>query len=257
VIRPLRALGRLLRCGWFLTHFTLRWRWKMPPRDGAEYEAWRRGYFQGAASGLLDGLGIDVEVDGSFPREGGILVTNHLGYVDVLVLASLGPSVFVSRADVEHWPLIGRLTRWCGTIYIDRERRDQIPDVIRQMRGALDSGSQVVFFPEGTSGSGDGVMAFRASLFDVATRGEIPIRVGALTYRTPDGEPPARDAVCWWGDASFARHLFGLAGLREVSAHVAFPDRVFRGTQRKQLAGECQAAITEIFVPVTGSEAAS
>ena len=99
-------------------------------------------------------------------------------------------------------------------------------------------------------------MPFRASLFDVATADEIPVRVGALTYRTAPGEPPARDSVCWWGDAGFARHFIGLVGLSQITARVVFPDEVFRSRDRKELAQATEAAVSAAFVPVTGSEGA-
>lgn len=256
MIRNLRALVRTVGLLGFLIAFSLKMRWRRPAVGTPEYEAWRRDYFTGASRGILARMNVDVHVEGKFPEEGGVLVTNHLGYVDVLVLASLGPTVFVSRADVAQWPVVGRLTRWCSTIYIDRARHEQIPGVIGEMRSALATGAQVVFFPEGTSGSGEAVMPFRASLFDVATRGDAPVRVAALSYRTPAGEPPARDSVCWWGDAGFAGHFLVLAGLSQVTASVRFPGDVIHSEDRKDLAQQCHAAVTEVFVPVTGSEGA-
>lgn len=253
MIRAFRSLFRIARTFGFLVGFTARMRLRQPPPDSPDYETWRREYFGGACRGILRRLNARVEVDGTFPLEGGFLVTNHLGYFDVLVLASLGPVVFVSRADVEHWPLVGRLTKWCSTIYIDRARREQIPSVVDEMRSALATGSQVVFFPEGTSGPGDAVMPFRASLFDAASAGDVPVRVGALSYATRSGDPAAREAVCWWGDAGFARHFFRLAGLSQITAKVTFPDGVYRSADRKVLAQQCRDAVQSAFVPVTGS----
>lgn len=257
MIRFVRALGRILRVAGFLLAFTVKMRLGRPLPNAPGYEGWRRTYFQGVCRGILERLNLRVEVEGSFPGSGGILVTNHLGYLDVLVLASLGPTVFVSRADVEHWPVIGPLTRWCSTIYIDRGRRDQIPEVIAEMEKALGTGSQVVFFPEATSGPGDQVMPFRASLFGVATGERVPVRVAALSYRTPVGEPPARDSVCWWGDAGFGRHFFRLAGLSQITASVVFPGGVIEAGDRKALARRCHAAVSEVFIPVTGTEEAA
>jgi len=247
-------MGRILRAAAFLAGWTLRMRRRRPAMDNGHYEDWRRAYFGGSVRGILDRLNVHVESTGEFPSKGGILVSNHLGYLDVFVLASLGPTVFVSRSDVEHWPVFGPLTKWCSTIYIDRERRDQIPAVIEAMADALSTGSQVVFFPEGTSGSGETVMPFRPSLFGVATAGEIPVHAATLTYATLPEDPVARDSVCWWGDDSFAGHFFGLAGLREVRAKVHFIDGTFRGENRKELAKRCHQAILEHFEPVTGSE---
>jgi len=254
VTRSFRSLVRIVRAVGFLAVWTVRMRLRRPAEGSEGYEDWRRAFFGGAVRGILDRLNVSVEATGEFPRTGGILVSNHLGYLDVFVLASLGPTVFVSRADVEHWPVLGPLTRWCSTIYIDRERRDQIPAVIETMADALSTGSQVVFFPEGTSGSGDTVKPFRASLFGVATEGGIPVHAATLSYATLPGDPVARDSVCWWGDDSFASHFFGLAGLREVRASVHFIEQPFTGDDRKELARRCHQAVLEHFQPVTGSE---
>lgn len=248
-----RAHWRILRIGLFLAAFTLRMRLGKPAESSPDFENWRRLYFGGACRGILARLGIRVQMRGEFPDSGGVLVTNHLGYLDVLVLASLGPTVFVSRADVEHWPLIGPLTRWCSTIYIEREKRDQLPEVISRMGAALRTGSQVVFFPEGTSGAGDEVMPFRPSLFGAAADGATTVRAAVISYSTVDGDPPARDSVCWWGDAGFVRHFYGLARLRQVEASVGFLEDEFRSSDRKELARRSHEAISRAFEPVTGS----
>lgn len=251
--RSWRALIRIVRCTAFLGAWTIRLRVCRPARTSPDYEAWRRRFFGGAARGLLRRLGVELDVEGEFPAGAGILAANHLGYLDVLVLAALGPSVFVSRADVADWPLLGPLTRWCGTIYIDRGRHEQIPLVVEQMGQALGTGARVVFFPEGTSGAGDRVMPFRGPLFEVAMRTAAQVHVAALSYRTEPGDPVARDSVCWWGDAGFFRHFFGLAGLRRVRARVRFSTAPVTGVDRKELARNCHARISEHFEPVTGS----
>jgi 1-acyl-sn-glycerol-3-phosphate acyltransferase len=253
----LRAVWRILRVALFLAAFTIRMRLTKPADSSPEFEQWRREYFGGACRGILERLGVRVRARGEFPDSGGILVTNHLSYLVVLVLASLGPTVFVSRADVAHWPLIGPLTRWCSTIYIEREKRDQLPEVISRMGDALRTGSQVVFFPEGTSGAGDEVMPFRPSLFGVAADGEVTVRAAVISYQTVDGDPPARDSVCWWGDAGFVRHFIGLAGLRRVAVNVGFLEGELRSSDRKELARRCHEAISRAFEPVTGSEGAA
>lgn len=256
MIRSLVAFGRVARIGGFLAAWTLRMRLRRPATGSAAYEEWRRTYFCGAAEGILQRLGVHIESEGEFPPGGGLLVSNHLGYLDVLVLAALGPAVFVARADVEHWPVVGPMTRWCSTIYIDRDRREQIPEVLRAMQAGLETGASVVFFPEGTSGPGDTVMPFRASLFGVATVGGLPVRTAVISYHTEIGDPPARDSVCWWGDAGFVSHFFRLAGLKTVTARVIFPGATFTGTDRKELANHCRAAILDRFTPVTGSPSA-
>src|SRR5438477_1916820 len=95
-------------------------------------------------------LGIRVTTRGSMPQSG-LLVCNHLSYLDVIVLSSIGPCVFVAKRDVAAWPLFGWLAHAAGTIFVDRERRLASADVVDLVREAIAGSSLVVLFPEGTS----------------------------------------------------------------------------------------------------------
>src|SRR6266446_9871372 len=98
-------------------------------------------------------LGVRVTTCGSMPTSG-LLVCNHLSYLDVIVLSSIGPCIFVAKRDVAGWPLFGWLAKAAGTIFVDRENRLSSPAVVDLVRAALASGSVVVLFPEGTSSDG-------------------------------------------------------------------------------------------------------
>ena len=74
-------------------------------------------------------LGIHIPVSGT-PPEGGLLVANHLSYVDILVLSAVHPFLFVAKSEVREWPLFGLLARLAGTLFI---RRDLPGDVGRRM----------------------------------------------------------------------------------------------------------------------------
>lgn len=252
----LRALRRATVGGAFLLTWTSAFLLARPFCRGPRAERWRRSYLGGACRGLLRIAGVRVRVEGEVPPGPGFLVTNHLGYLDVLVLAAQVEGVFVSRADVETWPLLGRLTRWSGTVYLDRERRADIPTVLQRMQAWLDRGALVVFFPEGTSGSGDAVMPFRSSLFDAAVRTAAPVHCATLRYDTAPGDPPARLAVNWWGDMEFAPHLWGLLGLRHVEARVCFAPDAIAGLDRKQTAARAHHAVSVRFEPMRDAQAA-
>src|SRR6185369_10489209 len=131
------------------------------PRVRARFTA---RFFSGWARLILWLLAVRVEASGAPPRPPFLLVANHLSYLDVLVLASRLPSVFVSKAEVRRWPLLGPICTALGTIYIDRGQRRDIPRVMAEIEAALDSGLGVVFFPEGTSSKGETVAPFKPSL---------------------------------------------------------------------------------------------
>src|SRR5262249_40072572 len=94
-------------------------------------------------------LGIRVRTRGSMPSSG-LLVSNHLSYLDIIVLSSIRPCVFVAKCDVARWPLFGWLARAAGTIFVDRDRRFCGTKAIDLIRQAIAGGSLVVLFPEGT-----------------------------------------------------------------------------------------------------------
>jgi 1-acyl-sn-glycerol-3-phosphate acyltransferase len=209
---------------------------------------WRRfraGLFRAGCRALLRLLRCQVRVSGPLPRAPYLLVSNHLGYLDVIVLASRLPACFVAKKEVRSWPLLGLLCKGFGTIFIDRSDRRDIPRVLVEIERSLARGEGVILFPEGTSASGDGVLPFRSPLLALPARKSLPVHVIALRYRTPDGEPPARDAVCWWGETPLFPHLLGLFRFSRIEAFLDFaPEPVVDG-DRKRLAERLREAVAE------------
>lgn len=185
-------------------------------------------------------FGYTGNISGEIPRSG-LLVSNHLSYLDILVICANAPSVFVSKADVRRWPLFGWLAALAGTVFIERERRSHVGEVNREIQSALDEGILVVIFPEGTSSNGDDVLPFRSSLLEPALRGGHPISTAWIHYELPDGD--AKQDVCYWGDHTFFSHLIKLLGKKSVHATLRFGTFQRTTNDRKQLAGELRAAV--------------
>jgi len=195
-------------------------------------------------------LQMGIHVDGSPPQAPFVLVTNHLGYVDVVVLASLLDCVFVANADVARWPVFGPLCRTVGTIFIDRERKRDIPRVLQRIQRTLGHGRGIVLFPEGTSTDGATVLRFKPSLLETAVRARLPVSYASLTYETPPSAPPARQSVCWWGDMTFMGHMLRLLCLPGFSARVTFGRETLEEVDRKDLASRAREAVLSQFQPV-------
>jgi 1-acyl-sn-glycerol-3-phosphate acyltransferase len=199
----------------------------------------RARWLQWSSRRVLRVFGAQVSVRGDAPHSG-LLVCNHLSYLDVLVLASLVPVVFVAKADVARWPLLGRLTRLAGTVFVRRERRSDVARVNREMQVALNAGSLVVVFPEGTSSGGDTVLHFRSSLFDAAIHSGVPATAGCIRYRMPEGNPA--EEVCYWRDMTLFSHLLNLLGRPAIEAFVAFTPVDAGDCSRKELARRAHTA---------------
>jgi lyso-ornithine lipid O-acyltransferase len=192
---------------------------------------------------VLRVFGLVTRAEGELPDHG-LLVCNHLSYLDVLVLASLSPCVFVAKLEVKRWPVFGWFAVLAGTVFVDRSRRTQAQPAADEIKSALDSGSLVVLFPEGTSSGGEAVLPFKSSLLEPAVRQTHPLAVGFLRYELDDGD--VSEEVCYWKNMTFAPHLLNLLGKRGVRASVRFT-RLREGVaDRKALARQLHSEVLKL-----------
>ena len=157
---------------------------------------WRQRLTRNWSRQLLTLLGIRIEAgDDNLARiEGGLLVGNHISFIDILVINALLPSTFIAKSEVARWPVIGWISRHNGTVFIERGSRKAAHRTRQQMQQALDAGQRVAIFPEGTSTAGDQVLPFHAALFQSAIDADVPVHALALSYHRADGtrsEAPA------------------------------------------------------------------
>lgn len=213
-------------------------------------EAWRRRAFQAWGRACCAWMGVAVERSGSRPRPPFLLVCNHLSYVDIFVLAGETGCVFLSKAEIGRWPVVGFMARCMGTLFVDRTRRTDVARVIRQIEERLALAQGIVLFPEGTSTAGDSVLPFRTSLLEPAARARLPVYFATIRYATPAGEPAAREAVCWWGDMGFFEHFVQFARVRRTHARLVFGDQAVQHHDRKVLASRLHEEVRARFVPV-------
>jgi 1-acyl-sn-glycerol-3-phosphate acyltransferase len=187
--------------------------------------------------------GCDYRSSGPIPQKG-LLVMNHLSYLDILVISALTPAIFVSKSEVRDWPLFGWLASLGGTLFVERARRTHVGAVNQEIESALADGVLVVVFPEGTSTNGKDVLPFRSPLLEPVTAGTHPINVGYMRYELDDGD--ASEEVCYWGDHDFFPHTVNLLGKRSVRATVRFGNFLRTTDDRKELAKELREAVLNL-----------
>jgi 1-acyl-sn-glycerol-3-phosphate acyltransferase len=164
----------------------------------------------------------------------GLLVSNHLSYLDVIVLSSIGCCVFVAKGDIAAWPLFGWLTGAAGTIFVDRQRRLGSATVVDLVREAIAGGSLVVLFPEGTSSDGSTLLPFKSSLLESAVQLRCPVAAAAIEYALDDGS--VMDEVYYWGNMTLLPHLLNVFFKREIRAKCSFSLPKIRAGNRKEIA---------------------
>lgn len=200
--------------------------------------------------GLVAALGMEVDVIGTPPAKPFFLVSNHLSYLDILVLgARLGPT-FISKHELASWPVLGHLARVTGVIFVNRDRKRDAVRVLDDIDRAVERGAGVVLFPEGTSTKGDRIYPLKTALLEWAARRRYPVHTVSLRYATDDPAVSAADQVCWWGDAQFAPHFLNLLAIPQVRATLSFaPEPVVDG-DRTALAARLRLSLEGTFTPL-------
>jgi 1-acyl-sn-glycerol-3-phosphate acyltransferase len=197
---------------------------------GSPSTAVRASWLHDACASALRRLGIDIATEGNFPSHG-LLVANHLSYLDILVFSALSPCVFVSKKEVRSWPLFGLMAWMAGTVFVDRARSSDTHRANTEMTEALSDGAVVVLFPEGTSSDGSSVLPFRPALFEAAIKAGADISSACIRYEVEDGS--AGNDVCYWGSMTFFPHLLRLLSKGKITARVRFSDEIKRFSDRK------------------------
>lgn len=189
----------------------------------------------------LTRVGIRPEHVGRVPTRG-MVVSNHLGYLDIGLIAISGPMVFVSKAEVARWPLMGSLARCAGTLFLRRDRRSHVAEVAAAFRPIIEAGTVVAIFPEGTSSGGDSVLPFRSSLLEPAASNGWPVTPACVTYEVEDGT--VAEDVAYWREMTFAPHLLNLLAQKWIVGRVEYGEPITGISDRKELARRLHAEVS-------------
>jgi 1-acyl-sn-glycerol-3-phosphate acyltransferase len=191
----------------------------------------------------LPRLGIYFTTRGAPPAHG-LLVANHLSYLDIMILSAISPCVFVAKREIERWPVFGLMSRMAGTIFLDRARRAETRWAQGEMQNRLSEGLTVVLFPEATSSDGTTVLPFRSALFEAAIGAQAEISAARISYAVSDGRPET-DA-CYWGEMKMVPHAIKLLSKARVTGHVQFGERGHHFSNRKEAAQKMYEEVLQL-----------
>jgi 1-acyl-sn-glycerol-3-phosphate acyltransferase len=193
--------------------------------------------------GLLQALGLTLEVSGT-PRPGAtLIVANHISWLDFAAIHAAAPHVrFVSKADVLAWPLLGWLIHSAGTLFIERERKRDAVRVVHAMAQALQQGDTVAVFPEGTTGTGPQLLPFHANLLQAAVATATPVQPVALRFF--DAAQPFSLAVTFVGETTLLQSIWRVASARGLGVRVELlPSAGSAHADRRALAAHLREVI--------------
>lgn len=235
----LRAAWRAVALALALAHCFLRYRFVR--LHGPLGLPQRALWLQSACRLVLGSLGIRYRVEGDPPRRG-LVVANHLSYLDIALLSAAMPCFFVAKAEVRRWPYFGRAARLAGTLFIDRASRISAERVAAAMAERLTLSVPILLFPESTSSDGSTVLRFHPRLFEPAVRTGAPITAAAVRYRLSQ-DALERD-LCWYGDEGFLPHLWKVLCAPDFIAELRFGDaQTYTDTRTAATATHAEVAL--------------
>lgn len=198
----------------------------------------RRFILQRWSAGLLNifNVKIDIPPDSALHTlHGGLLVTNHISWLDVFVLNAVIPMRFVAKSEVRGWPVIGWLCARAGTLFIERGKARDAARINVQLVELLQAGDCLAIFPEGTTTDGSSVAHFHASLLQPAIDAGTALHPVAIRYQDANG---VRSTVAAYiDDLSFGASLWNILCAPELHVRLsATPALTTQGTDRRTLA---------------------
>lgn len=193
---------------------------------------------------LLARLAIKLIVKGQ-PCQAGpaLLASNHISWLDIMVLHAARHCRFVSKSELQHWPLVGTLATGAGTLYIERESRRDAMRVVHNMAECLRQGEVLAVFPEGTTGDGTQLLPFHANLLQAAISAQAPVQPVALHF-ADEATGAVSFAPCYIGDDTLVRSVWRTLSAKGVVAVLHFgTPQLADGRDRRAWAADLRTTI--------------
>jgi lyso-ornithine lipid O-acyltransferase len=188
--------------------------------------------------------GLRIRIEGRPLSSHVLFLSNHVSWLDILVMAGATGATFVSKAEVARWPMVGWLASLNETIFVERSEKRGVHGQANALRTALASGRAVALFPEGTTEGGHDVLPFRASLlsslFPALER--VQVQPAAIDYG------PAVHEIAWVGvegAPANARRVLSRKGTLPVTLRFLAPVDPHIYGDRKALALQSRKEIVE------------
>lgn len=195
---------------------------------------------------LLAMLGVRLRYRGQLQSDAtlpyGLIVSNHISFLDVFVVNAISATAFVSKDDVRNWPLIGWLSTHTDTLFLERGSRNAAQRARESLAAHLKRGKRVALFPEGTTTRGDTVLPFHSALLQSAIDAGTTVTPVVLQYRSVDGRQS--DAPAYVDDISLVECLRSIADAKYLYAEViAHAPLTTADVDRRQLSAHAHRII--------------
>ena len=188
-----------------------------------------------------------------------LILSNHISWLDIVVLSSVMPVSFIAKSEVRDWPVFGFLSKLQRTVFVDRQRRQKTGETTREIAGRMQAGDKMVLFAEGTTSDGLRILPFRSPLVGAAREAlksagseAVLIQPVAIRYTHRHGMPLGRGempAIGWYGDMDLLPHLTDLITGGPIDVQVVFGQTLAFDSQtdRKMITKQAETEVRRLF----------
>lgn len=222
----------------------------------------REERIRGWCEQVLDILHVKVHAHGHVPEtdtRAALFVANHISWLDIWVLKAQLPMRFVSKSEIRSWPVIGWLAEIAGTLFVERNKRQETARTMSSVEDALKTQDNLCFFPEGTTTDGTELKPFKPSLFQAAVNAQAQVWPTMIFYSHPHGGPNTE--IAYSGETTILESLSAVLSQQEIVVELEFAEPLeTQGYDRRQLAQLASHSIASRWirlartVPDTGAD---
>jgi lyso-ornithine lipid O-acyltransferase len=192
--------------------------------------------------GIARIAGARVRTTGARARGGAFLLSNHISWLDIPVIAAASGSAFVAHSGLAEIGLLKWLCAMNDTVFVARHNRRSVHEQVASVRAALTDTGALTVFPEGTTSDGAGLLPFKSSL--LAALDPPPPGIAIQPLLVDYG--PAAAAIAWVGEEHGLDNFLKLLARRHaigVMVHFLDPLGPDETTNRKTMANAARDRI--------------
>jgi len=179
------------------------------------------------SKGILELLNIQIQTNRKIDKKTYLIVSNHLSYLDVLIISALHPAAFVTSLEIKKSLFLGQIITLAGCLIVNRKDKSRIKEEIECIRNTLRNNISVVVFPEATSTNAECVLPFKKPLFESSIATQTPILPLTLNYKKINGAAfnhLNRDLICWYGEMTFLPHFLRILDQNYIEVEIIVHD---------------------------------
>jgi 1-acyl-sn-glycerol-3-phosphate acyltransferase len=185
-------------------------------------------------------LGVKVRAQIPYIPPDGLFVCNHISYIDILVLSSKLPVIFITSNDLRQDFFLGNLSKLAGSLFVERKTNSKVFHDIKVVGDMLKKSHRVVLFPEGTSSSGFKILPFKGALFISAYTAKVPVHLFCLKY-------DCNESVNYYGDMRFLNRFWELLKIKSTGVELVMVGTLPIGMDSRILGAESYRMIREVY----------